>query len=128
MKYINLTNLFRLHAILAALYAIGLVLIPQTIIGLLSPTPLNGPGTDITRLFGAALVLVAMLAWGASNQTDRAARRGSAQFLLVYVTLGLIITLLGQLAGTWGPLGWSSVVAYAIFVVGYGYFLFVKPE
>src|SRR5215813_5897239 len=128
MKYVNLTNLFRLHAVLAVLYAIGLLLLPQTIIGLLAPTPLNAPGADITRLFGAALVLVAMLAWGASQQAERAVQRGSAQVLLVYVTLGLIITLLGQLARTWGPLGWSNVVAYAIFVVGYGYFLFVKPE
>jgi hypothetical protein len=124
----NLNNLFRLHAILAALYALGLVLAPQSIIGLLSPTPLSAIGVDITRLFGAALVLVAFIAWGASRLTDRAARRLIAGSLLVYTTLGLIISLLGQLAGTWGPLGWSNIIAYGIFVIGYAYFLFVKPE
>lgn len=123
----TLTNVFRLHAVLAALYAVGLVLAPQTIIGLLAPDTLSPAATDITRLFGAALVLIAFLAWGASGLADRAARRLIAAGLLVYTSLGLIVTLLGQLAGRWGPLGWSSVVSYLIFVVAYGYFLFLRP-
>jgi hypothetical protein len=123
----TLTNLFRLHAILAGLYALGLVVVPQTIIGVLSPNPLTPLGIDITRLFGAALVLVTLIAWGASRLTDPVPRRLIAGGLLVYTALGLVITLLGQLAGRWGPLGWSSIVTYLIFVVGYGYFLFIKP-
>lgn len=124
----NLTNLFRLHAVLAALYALGLVLMPRVIIGLLADEPLGNVGTDITRLFGAALVLVTLLSWGASRISDTRAQRLIATGLLVYTTLGGIITLVGQLAGTWGVLGWSSLVTYLIFVIGYGYFLFVKPE
>jgi hypothetical protein len=124
----NLTNLFRLHAVLAALYALGLVLVPRVIIGLLADEPLGNVGTDVTRLFGAALVLVTLLSWGASRISDTRARRLIATGLLVYTTLGGIIALLGQLAGTWGVLGWSSIVTYLIFVIGYGYFLFVKPE
>lgn len=124
----NLTNLFRLHAVLAALYALGLVLMPRVIIGLLADEPLGNVGTDITRLFGAALVLVTLLSWGASRISDTRARRLIATGLLVYTTLGGVIALLGQLAGTWGVLGWSSIATYLIFVIGYGYFLFVKPE
>ena len=124
----NLTNLFRLHAVLAALYALGLVLVPRVIIGLLADEPLGNVGTDITRLFGAALVLVTLLSWGASRTSDTRARRLIATGLLVYTTLGGIIALVGQLAGTWGVLGWSSIVTYLIFVIGYSYFLFVKPE
>ena len=124
----NLTNLFRLHAVLAALYALGLVLVPRVIIGLLADEPLGDVGTDVTRLFGAALVLVTLLSWGASRISDTRARRLIATGLLVYTTLGGVIALLGQLAGTWGVLGWSSIVTYLIFVIGYGYFLFVKPE
>ena len=124
----NLTNLFRLHAVLAALYALGLVLMPRVIIGLLADEPLGNVGTDVTRLFGAALVLVTLLSWGASRISDTRARRLIATGLLVYTTLGGVIALLGQLVGTWGILGWSSIVTYLIFVIGYGYFLFVKPE
>ena len=71
----NLTNLFRLHAILAAIYGLGLVLAPQFVIGLLSPFPLNPVGTDIARLFGAALILIMFIAWRVSHLTDRPSRR-----------------------------------------------------
>jgi hypothetical protein len=124
----NLTNLFRLHAILAGLYALGLLLVPEMIIGLLSPHPLSPVAVDITRIFGAALVLITIIAWGASRLPDTAARRLIARALLVYTTLGLIISLLGQLAGHWGPLGWSTIVTYLVVSVGYVYFLFIKPE
>src|SRR5262245_11286801 len=108
----NLTNLFRLHAILAALYALGLLLVPDFIIGILSPLPLDPLGTDLARLFGAALILVTLIAWGASGLTDHAGRRMVASGLFVYVALGAIIAVRGQLAGTWGAWGWSSVITY----------------
>jgi len=50
----------RLHAILAARYAVGLVLFPQTIIALLSSEPLGDVGAELTCLFGAALVMVSL--------------------------------------------------------------------
>ena len=124
----TLTNLFRLHAVLAAIYAIGLVLMPKVVVGLLSDQPLGGVGTDITRLFGAALVLITLVTWAASRMSDTTARRAIALSLFVYTTLGAVITLLGQFVGTWGALGWSNIVSYLIFVIGYGYFLFVRPE
>lgn len=124
----NLTNLFRLHAVLAAAYALLLLLAPQFIVGLLSPHLLNPVGTDLARLFGAALVLVTFIAWCASRFTDRPARRMIAGGLLVYTTLGAIIAVCGQLSGTWNALGWSTIISYLVFAIGYAYFLFVKPE
>jgi hypothetical protein len=126
--HVSLTNLFRLHALLAALYAVGLIAVPVAIIGILSPHPLSPVATDITRLFGAALVLIAFIAWGASRLTDRAARRLIARALLIYTVLGLIIALVGQLAGHWGPLGWTNSLTYLLVAVGYSYFLFLRPE
>jgi hypothetical protein len=101
---------------------------PGFIIGVLSPLPLNAVGTDISRLFGAALVLVTFITWGASRLADRPARRMIAGGLLVYAILGGIITAWGQFAGTWSALGWSSIISYLIFILGYGYFLFLEPE
>jgi hypothetical protein len=128
----NLTNLFRLHAILAAVYAAGLVLVPQRVIGLLSALPpalpLNAAGTDLARLFGAALVLVAYIAWRASLLNGREVRRMVAGGLFIYTILGAVITVWGQMAGTWNALGWSSVMSYLFFVLGYGYFLLLRPE
>jgi len=101
----NLTNLFRLHAIFAAIYGLGLVLVPQFIVSLLSPFPLNPVGTDIARLFGAALILIMFIAWRVSYFTDRPSRRMVAGGLLLYTTIGAVISTWGQLAGNWNVLG-----------------------
>ena len=124
----NLTNLFRLHAILAGVYAVGLIVVPQRLIGLLTALPLNPVAVDVARLFGAALVLVAYIAWRASLLTDRDSRRMIAFGLVGYTILGLIIALSGQISGTWNALGWSTVISYLIFVFGYGYFLLLRAE
>jgi hypothetical protein len=65
----------------------------------MSTVPINAVGTAITRLFGAALVLITLLVWGASRLTDPAARRLIATALFVYVTLGAVLMLVGQIAG-----------------------------
>ncbi len=123
----TLTWLLRLHALLAACYAIGLLALPRLILGLLSGGPLDPVAVAITQLFGGALVLVTLLAWGASRRTDRDLRRCVTTALFVY-TLGLLLTLIGQLNGTWKPLGWINVASYLVFVLGYGYCLFIRPE
>ena len=124
----NLTNLFRLHAILAAVYAVGLIAVPQRLIGLLTALPLNPVAVDVARLFGAALILVAYIAWRASLLTDHDSRRMIAVGLFTYTILGMVIALLGQISGTWNALGWSTVISYVIFVFGYGYFFLFRPE
>jgi hypothetical protein len=125
---VNLTNLFRLQAIVAALYAIGLVVIPDTVGGLLSPLERNALTIETARLFGGSLLLLALISWGASTLESQPARRMIARALLISEALGLILALIGQLQGVWGPLGWSTVVVYLIFALGYAYFLFVQPE
>ncbi|MFX0094779.1 MAG: hypothetical protein ACFFBD_23785, partial [Candidatus Hodarchaeota archaeon] len=89
---------------------------------------ISNVGVDVTRLFGAAIVLVTFITWGASRISDIEARRVIAISLLVYTTLGAVITVLGQLAVTWNLFGWSSVLTYVIFVIGYAYFIFIRPE
>jgi hypothetical protein len=125
---VNLTNLFRLQAIVAALYAIGLVVIPDTVGGLLSPLERNALTIETARLFGGSLLLLALISWGASTLESQPARRMIARALLISEALGLILALIGQLQGVWGPLGWSTVVVYLLFTLGYAYFLFVQPE
>jgi hypothetical protein len=82
----------------------------------------------MSRLFGAALVLVTFITWRVSRVVDRPARHMVAGGLLAYSLLGATITDWGQFAGTWNALGWSSIISYLIFALGYWYFLFLKPE
>ncbi len=69
-----------------------------------------------------------LLAWGASRRTDRSLRRFVTTALFVYTTLGLLLTLGGQFTGTWNRLGWINVASYLVFVLGYNYYLFIRPE
>lgn len=124
----KLNNLFRVHAILAFAYAVLMILLPQFTIGLLSPMPLNAIAIDLTRILGAAILFVGLMAWRASGLSDKTARRMIAIGLLVYTGLGAAIALMGQLAGNWGILGWSNFVVYFVVAIGYAYFLFLKPE
>jgi len=124
----KLNNLFRVHAILAFAYAVLMILLPQFTIGLLSPMPLNAIAIDLTRILGAAILFVGLMAWGASGLSDKTARRMVATGLLIYTGLGAAIALMGQLAGNWGILGWSNFLVYFVVAIGYAYFLFLKPE
>ena len=124
----KLNTVFRFHAILAFSYAVLLVLLPGFTLSLLSPQTPGPVGLDITRILGAAILFVGLMAWGASQLGDTATRRMIARGLLIYTGLGAAIALVGQLAGNWGVLGWSNVVVYLTVALGYAYFLFVKPE
>ena len=124
----KLSNLFRLHAILALPYALFLILLPRVMIDLMSEVVLNPIGANIARLMGAALILVAQFSWQASRSENTTMRKGIAAGLWTYVTLGLIITLGGQLRDIWGVWGWLNVASYGIFVIGYGYYLFIGED
>ncbi len=73
-------------------------------------------------------MLVTLLDWGGSQHADRHLRQSATTALFVYTTLGLLLTLGGQLTGTWNRLGWINVASYLIFVLGYGYYLFTRRE
>jgi hypothetical protein len=42
-------------------------------------------------------------------------------------TIGFIVALLAQLAGTVNALGWLIVALYLLLALGFGYFQFSKP-
>ncbi|MCA9658697.1 MAG: hypothetical protein KC486_10150 [Myxococcales bacterium] len=115
----TLATLMRIHAAMAAPYAVALTLAPAWLVGLLSPHELGPAGVEVARLFGAATALVACVAWIGAGLRDPRGQRRVAAALLFYMVLGTCICLSGQLAGAWGALGWSNVAVYAVLGVGY---------
>ena len=124
----TLQLLLRAHAVLAALYALGWLFAPRLVLQLLTDEPPGDVTVAVGRLFGAALVFVALVAWGTSRIADGAERRFMTIALLVYLSLGTVLTVVGQIAGTWSSLGWSSVATYVLFAAGYAWFLFIRPS
>ena len=82
----------------------------------------------IVRLLGAAFVEIGALTWFARNADDSVARRAIIMALLIGNAIGFVVALIGQLNNVIGTLGWSSVAIYLLFVIGYGYFQFIKME
>lgn len=110
-----------LHAILALAFGIAFVLAPASVLGLYGVAT-DPAGTFMARLWGAAAIQIGLAAWLARKDTDTPARRAVQLGNAGGLAVGFVIALLGQLAGLFNALGWSTVLLFFLLCVGYGYF------
>ena len=125
----TLKNLFISNAIIALAYAFGELIIPKTLLSLYFTT--GTPSADIlltARLFGWGLLAVGLICAFAVNTPPSEARQAIIKGLFIADIVGLIVSLMGVLSGTFTAVGWSAVVIYLFLSAGYGYFWFIKPE
>ena len=124
----KLGTLMLVTAIVAGLFGIGFVLAPAQV---LAPygVEANAQMEQLGGLFGATLILLAVLTWSARNAPDSPARQAIVLGIFVGEAIGFVVSLMGQLEGVMNALGWSTVAIYAFFTLAYGYFQFLaKPE
>ena len=122
----KLRTLLIINAVIALVFAAGFLLIPATIseqYGVESSAAMEY--TD--RLFGAALLGYAVLAWLARNADESTARRAIVWAFLIGSLAGTIVSLIGQINNVVNALGWSTVAIYALLTIGYVYFQFLQP-
>ncbi len=122
----KLGNLFLVNAIVAVLFALGFLLIPEQVLALFAMS-VSEQGIVIARLFGAALLGYALITWFARSATGEMARN-LVLSLLVAFAVGSVVLVLGQLRGLANGLGWIAVAIYVLFTLGYAYFYFLKPK
>lgn len=91
-------------------------------------TTLGAGGTFAAREYGASLIGNLLVTWFARNATESDTRRAIILGLCVYDAIGFVITLIATISGGLNPLGWSAVVIYLFFAVGFGYFLINSPQ
>jgi hypothetical protein len=104
--------------------ALGLpILLATTFAYSLFGASLNAGGVFAAREYGASLIGNLMITWFARNATASEARRAIILGLCVYDAIGFVVTLIAQLSGVLGPLGWFAAVIYLFFALGFGYFL-----
>lgn len=123
----TLAAFMAIHAVIALAFGIAFVLAPAWLLSLYGIT-LDAAGILMTRLFGAALIQIGLLAWLAKQVADAVARRAVLLAYFLGLGVGFVIILLGQVAGVLNALGWTSVAIYLLLALGYGYFQFVKPS
>lgn len=117
---------FKTLMIVKAVVCLGLgvpiVIAPVFLYSLFGVT-LNPGGIFVAGQYGASLIGNLMITWFARNAVESETRRAICLGLCVYDAIGFVITLIAQLTGVLGPLGWSAVAIYLFFAGGFGYFL-----
>jgi hypothetical protein len=103
-----------------ALFGLGFVLVPGPLLSLYGISPAEGSLALMSRYFGAALLAYAAAIQGVRRLTSPTQQRAAAPWLAVVQVAGLLISLEAVLAGTTNALGWSTVLIYGFFFVGWG--------
>jgi len=115
-------TLMILKAIVCLVLGVPIVIAPVFVYSLFGAS-LNAGGVFAAREYGASLIGNLMVTWFARKATESEARRAIILGLCVYDAIGFVITLIAQLSGALGPLGWLAAAIYLFFAVGFGYFL-----
>ncbi len=122
----KLSTLFTFNAIIAAIFGISFVVIPSTMLSIYGVT-LSPAGVILARLLGAEFLSYSALTWFARNLKETETQRIIILGCLIGFGIGFIVALMGQLTGVFNLIGWSNVIVYLLFTLGYGHFYFTKP-
>ncbi len=121
----KLRTFLMIAAVLAVLYAIGLILVP----GVMDSAYGTGPsaGEMLTdRMLGSALLGWGLILWLARDFTGASARPIITASLIGEAVF-FVVALMGMRGGVMNATGWSTVVIGFVFALGFAYFQFVAP-
>ena len=122
MKLRNL--LLVLSTIVALIFAAGLLLAPKTLLNLYGLGVGNAIANSakinlVTQLLGAALIVPGLISWYAKDMNDAGARKSVFISLFIFDVVGFGISLLGMFSKTMLTTGWSLVIIFLVFALGY---------
>ena len=120
----KLSTLLTINAIVAILFGLGFLLIPDTLLSWYA-VDLPVAGIFISRLLGAAFVAFATVSWevrAAESAADSSALRAILLAFFIGDILGALISLIYQVDGVANALGWTTVILYLLLGLGFGYF------
>ena len=123
----KLNNLYILSALVAFVFALGLLLGPTTVLQLFSLTTGNTEKL-LAQLIGASLAGFGLLSWFARDFEDSKAHDGAAITLFTFNVIAFVVSLLAVLSNVWRSTGWIAVIIFLLFALGYGYFQFIGPK
>ena len=121
----KLRTFLMIVAVIALVYSVGLLLMPvfmETSYG----TETSASVVLSDRFFGATLLSLSVITWLARDLTGASVRpiiTGS----LIGNAVGFVVALMGTLGGVMNASGWSAVVIYLVFSLGFAYFQFMAP-
>jgi hypothetical protein len=123
----RLNVLLLIAGLVALLFGLGFLLVPGPLLAGYGVTA-DPAAILMARFFGAALVQLGLVLYLTRDVADPAGQRGIVLGSFLGSAAGLMVALMGQISGLVGALGWSTVVIYFLFLLGFGSFLIAKPR
>jgi hypothetical protein len=117
----KLSTFLSIVGVVAILFGIGFIAAPTEVLTQYGITA-DRYTAFMSRFFGAALINVGLIAWLARNIVDSLGRRSIVLAGLIGDVVGFFVALQGQLTGSVNALGWSTVLIYALFAIGFACF------
>jgi hypothetical protein len=77
------------------------------------------------RLFGAALLALGLIFWFARDNSFESVR-GVLIATGIADTVGLVVVVMGTMAGTTNSMGWVAALIYLFGAAGCGYFMMAR--
>ena len=123
----NLNKLFMVNVGVAGVFGLGFVFAPEAMLepyGIAAET--ISASIMMSRLLGAPNIGYAILFWFLRHAPASDTKIEVDKAVSLGFGVSCLVSIVVQMSGELGPLGWSTVALYAIFAAAYGYFGFVK--
>jgi hypothetical protein len=122
-----LGTLLRLAGLLALAFGIGFLFAPARVLSLYGVAA-EPAVVLMARFFGSALVQLGLVLYLIRDVSDPVTRRGVVLGSFLGSLAGFVVSLTAQFWGLVNSFGWSSVAIYGALLLGYGSFVFGRPQ
>lgn len=114
----GLRTTFLVHAIIAILFGLAYLLVPEMVGGILQ-MDMSDP---TYRLLGAAILAIGIMSWLGYKASVWGEVKITVQFEIVWTVLGAVVTAWALLTGAFPAAIWLNFAVFAVFAVLFGYF------
>lgn len=119
----KLSTFMSIVGVVAVLFGIGFVAAPAEVLAQYGITADRSVAL-MSRFFGGALINVGLIVWFARFIVDPVGRRSIVLAGLIGDVIGFFVAVQAQLSGDVNALGWSTVIIYGLFALGFACFQF----
>lgn len=124
---VKLVHVMIIQSIVFAIAGVATLLAPQQLMSLYGVS-LSLGGIGLARLYGATLVMAAIIYWLAREVKAPDAKRALVVGGFVGNVLAILVGSLNVLSGVYNTVAWVSVVIWLLMAIDFGYILFIEPK